>query len=138
MTMAKQRKAWVFDPTKPAKSELPGTLKDEVDTKAGELIENVLKPTHIQPPPEGSQSNYITDIKTKWIGSTCYFISIYACPGPNAIAPTFEEKFARMEHIGDAKFALSFMRHTGKWVELYASASIDDCMKIIQGPWFMP
>ena len=42
--MAKQRKAWMFDTAKPAKSELPGTLKDEVDTKAGELIEGVLKP----------------------------------------------------------------------------------------------
>ena len=137
--MAKQRKAWVFDPANRPKSELPGTLKDEVDTKAGELIENVHKLTHIQPLPEGSQSNYITDIKTKWIGSTCYFISVYACPGPNAIAPSFEEKFARMELVGDAKFNLSFMRHTGKWVELYAGISVDDCLKAIQDdPWFMP
>src|SRR3954462_1085773 len=100
--MARERKAWMFDPAKPAKSAIPSTLKNEVDTKAGELIEKVLKPKHIQPPPEGSQSNYITDIKTKWIGSTCYFISTYACPGPNAIAPTFEEKFARMVLVGDA------------------------------------
>src|SRR5450755_2583514 len=90
--MAKQRKVRMFDPTKPTKSELPGTLKDEVDTKAGELIEKSLKPKHIQPPPSDERFNYITDITAKWIGSTCYFISIYACPGPNAIAPTFEEK----------------------------------------------
>ncbi len=137
--MAKQRKAWAFSAEKSPKASLPGTLKDEVDTKAGELIENVLKPNHIQPPPEGSQSNYITGIKTKWIGSTCYFISIYACPGPNAIAPSFEEKFARMEHIGEAKFTLSFMRHTGKWVALFTGISVDDCLKAIQDdPWFMP
>ena len=137
--MAKQRRAWMFSAEKSPKTSLPGTLKDEVDTKAGELIENVLKPKHIQPPPEGSQSNYITDIKTKWIGSTCYFISIYACPGPNAIAPSFEEKFARMELAGDAKFNLFFMRHTGKWVALYAGLSVDDCLKAIQDdPWFMP
>ena len=137
--MAKQRKAWMFSAEKSPKASLPGTLKDEVDTKVGELIENVLKPKHIQPPTEGSQSNYITDIKIKWIGSTCYFISIYACPGPSAIAPTFEEKFARMEHIGDAKFTLSFMRHTGKWVALFTGISVDDCLKAIQDdPWFMP
>jgi hypothetical protein len=137
--MAKQRKAWVFSAEKSPKTSLPGTLKDEVETKANELIENVLKPGNIQPPPEGSQSNYIIDIKTKWIGSTCYFISIYACPGPNAIAPTFEEKFVRMELIGDAKFNLSFMRHTGKWVGLYAGLSVDACLKAIQDdPWFMP
>ena len=137
--MAKQRKAWVFSPEKQSKSSLPGTVKDEADTKAKELIEKVLKPKHIQPPPEGSQSNYITDITTKWIGSTCYFISVYACPGPNAIAPSFEEKFARMEHIGDAKFTLSFMRHTGKWIALFTGISVADCLKSIQDdPWFMP
>lgn len=136
--MPKQRKAWMFAPAKQAKSSISGTVKDEVDTKARELIDKVLKPKHIQPP-EGSQSNYITDITIKWIGSTCYFISTYACPGPNAISPTFEEKFARMELVGDGKFTLSFMRHTGKWVELYTGLSVDDCMKAIQDdPWFMP
>lgn len=137
--MAKQRKAWMFAPAKQAKSAISGTVKDEVDTKAKELIETVLKPKHIQPPLEGSQSNYITDLTIKWIGSTCYFISIYACPGPNAISPTFEEKFARIEHVGDARFALSFMRHTGKWVELYTGQTVDECLKAIQDdPWFMP
>ena len=134
--MAKQRKAWMFDT---AKSALPSTIKDEVNIKAKELIDKVLKPKHIQPPPQGHQFNFITDITTKWIGSTCYFISIYACPGPNAIAPTFEEKFARMEYVGDSKFALSFMRHTGKWVALFNGLSVNDCMKAIQDdPWFMP
>jgi len=139
MTMAKQRKAWMVGPAKQPTSSLPGTLKNEVETKAGELIEKTLKPRHVKPPPEGSQFNFITDIKTKWTGSTCYFISIYACPGPNAIAPTFETKFARMEYVGDAKFTLSFMRHTGKWVGLYAGLSVDECMKAIQDdPWFQP
>lgn len=75
--MARQRKAWVFSSEKKPKSSLPGTLKDEVDTKAGDLIEGVLKPRHVQPPPEGSQFNYLTDITAKWVGSTCYFISTY-------------------------------------------------------------
>jgi hypothetical protein len=137
--MAKQRKAWMVGPTKQPKASLPGTLKDEVDTKARDLIENVLKPKHVQPPPSDERFNYIMDITTKWLGSTFYIISIYACPGPNAIAPTFEERFARMEYVGDSKFALSFMRHTGKWVELYAGISVDECVQAIQDdPWFMP
>ena len=136
--MAKPREPWNIRPAK-KKATVSASLKAEVETKAKELIENVLKPKHILPPPEGSQSNYITDMTTKWIGSTCYFISIYACPGPNAISPTFEERFARMEHNGDGRFTLSFMRHTGKWVELYAGLSVDECMKAIQDdPWFMP
>ena len=137
--MAKQRKAWMFGPVTKPKSSLPGAVKDEVDTKATDLIEKVLKPRHVKPPPEGCQFNYITEFKAKWIGSTCNFISIYACPGPDAIAPTFEEKFARMEYVGDAKFNLSFMRHTGKWFELFAGICVDKCMKAVQDdPWFQP
>ena len=134
--MAKQGQYWVFgNPRRP----LSGTVKDEVDTKAGELIEGVLKPKHAKPPPTGHQLNYITNITTKWLGSKCYFISIYRSPGPQAISPTFETKFARMEYVGNAKFALSFMRHTGQWVELYDALTVGECLKAIQDdPWFQP
>jgi hypothetical protein len=137
--MAKQRKLSIFRPERKATSPLPGTVKDEVETKAKELIDNVLKPRHIQSPPEGSDSNYITDISLKWLGSKCFFVSTYACPGPNAISPSFEEKFARMEYVGNGKFNLSFMRHTGDWVPLFEGQTVDDCMKAIQDdPWFVP
>jgi len=103
------------------------------------LIETVLKPKHVQPPPKGHQLNYITDITTKWLGSKCFFVSIYACSGPNAISPTFDSKFARMEYVGDGRFALPFMRHTGQWVELYEASSVDECMTAIRDdPWFVP
>ncbi len=32
--MAKQRKAWVSSPVSKSKSSLPGTVKDELETKA--------------------------------------------------------------------------------------------------------
>ena len=132
--MAKQGKSWIFGTSR---RNLSGTVKDEVDTKATDLIENVLKPKHIQTPPEGSQLNSMVDIKTKWLGSKCYFISVYRTPGPHA--KSFETKFARMEYVGNAKFNLSFMRHTGQWIELYTDISVDECLKAIQDdPWFQP
>ncbi len=80
--MANARKAWMFSPAgKKPKASLPGTVKDEVDTKAKELIETVLKPKHIEPPPKEADFNYLIDITTKWLGSTCYFIGVYHCPG---------------------------------------------------------
>jgi hypothetical protein len=137
--MAKQRKLSIFRPEKKSTSSLPGTVRDEVETKAKELIDKVLKPKHVQPPLEDSESNYITDISLKWLGSKCFFVSTYACPGPNAISPTFEEKFARIEYVGDGKFNLSFMRHTGDWVPLFEGQTVDECMKAIQDdPWFVP
>ena len=137
--MAKKRKVWTKPAGKKSTSSLTDSLKAEVESKAADLIENVLKPKHIQPPPDNPQFNYITDIGTKWYRNDFYFISTYACPGPNAISPTFDEKFARMEYVGDGKFALSFMRHTGEWVGLYDALSVDECLKAVQDdPWFVP
>jgi hypothetical protein len=136
--MAKQRKAWMIRSAKKSKS-IPDSLKKEVEAKAKDLIENVLKPKHVKPPQENERFNYIIDIGTKWYRSYFYFFSTYACPGPNALSPTFESKFARMEYLGDGKFALYFMRHTGEWVGIYDALAVDECMKAIQDDaWFVP
>jgi hypothetical protein len=133
--MAKQRKAWVSGPAKKPNSSLLGTVKDELETKARELIETVLKPKHVLPTPEGSKFNSIVDITIKWLGSKCYFVSIYRTPTQE----TFETRFARMEYVGNARFNLSFMRHTEQWVCLFVGQSVDDCLKAIkEDPWFVP
>jgi hypothetical protein len=137
--MARPRKGWLSTSGKTAKPTLPGKLRDEVDSKAKELVETVLKPQHVHPPAKDERFNYITDITTRWIGSKYYFLSIYHCPGPDAVSPTFETKFARMEYVEGDKFVLSFMRHTGQWVALYNAVSVDECMKAIKDdPWFQP
>ena len=137
--MAKQRKAWMISPGKKPKSSVPDSLKAELEGKATDLIEKVLKPTHIQPARKDERFNYIIDIGAKWYRNYFYFFSTYACPGPNALSPTFESKFARMEYLGNAKFALYFMRHTGEWVGVFDALSADECMKAIQdGSWFVP
>jgi hypothetical protein len=44
-----------------------------------------------------------------------------------------------MEYLGNARFALYFMRHTGVWVGLYDALSVDESLKAIQeDPWFVP
>jgi hypothetical protein len=137
--MAKKRNPWDIRPQR-AKTAFPVSLKAEVEAKGHALIENVLKPRHVQPPPEDSQFNYIIDIGAKWYRNCFYFVSTYACPGPNALSPSFESKFARMELLGDGKFALYAMRHTGKeWIGVLDALSVDECMKAIEDdPWFTP
>jgi hypothetical protein len=135
----KQPKRWVYSPPKPAKPSVPEAVKAEVEAKARELIDTVLKPQHVKPTPEDERFNYLIDIGGKWHRSYFYFFSTYACPGPNALSPTFESKFARLEYLGTGKFNLSFMRHTGQWVELFTGCSLDECLKTIQeDPWFQP
>jgi hypothetical protein len=126
-------------PLKKPKTPLPDSLKEEVEAKAADLIENVLKPKHLLPPPKDGQSNHIIDIGAKWYRKSFYFYSTYQCPGPNALLPSFEEKFAKMEYVGFARFALYFMRYTGEWVGLYDALSVDESLKAIQDdPWFVP
>ena len=114
-----------------AKAPLPERIKADVDAKATKLVEK-LKPKYVQAAAQGPRFNYIIDVWTKWIGSTLYFGTTYACPGPNAISPSFEVKFARMEHLGGGHFALSYMRHTEKWFKLFPSLTADECLDAIE------
>jgi hypothetical protein len=137
--MATKRKAWMSRPAKKPKSSVPDTLKAEVEAKASDLVADVLKPKHVRPPQGDKKFNYITDSGTKWYRHYFYFFSTYACPDPNALSPTFESKFARMEYIGASKFALYYMRHNGEWVGIYDDLSVDESMKAIQDDsWFVP
>lgn len=137
--MAKKGMTWLPARTRPKKSTISDELKAQVDAKAKKLVETVLKPKFIQPPPKKPRFNYVIDVTAKWHGSTLYFISTYACPGPTAISPTFEAKLARMELVGRSTFNLSFMRHTGKWIVLFRCVSLDECLDAIENdPWFQP
>jgi hypothetical protein len=137
--MPKEINRWAMYPRKTSTSPLPESLKMEVTTKANELIETVLKPKYIQPPPENPQFNYIVDIYGKWYHRYFYFCATYCVPGPNTTVLSFEAKFARMEYAGNNRFHLAFMRHTGQWVELYTGLSLDECLAAIRDdPFFQP
>ena len=92
-----------YAPRKPTPPPVPEALKAEVQAKADELIETQLKPRFIEPPPEDRRWNYIIDIRARWHRSFFHFGSTYASPGPNALSPTFESPFARMEYVGDGQ-----------------------------------
>jgi hypothetical protein len=137
--MANRRKTWVYVPPKPAKPAVPAALKAEVETKAQALIESVLKPLHVKPPPDDERFNYLVDIGSRWYRSYFYFVSTYCSPGPTALSPSFESKFARLEYTGANRFSLAFMRYTGQWVELASDLSLDQCLDAIRtDPFFFP
>ena len=48
--MSKPREPWNIRPSRKSTS-VSASLKAEVETKAKDLIENVLKPKHVLPPP---------------------------------------------------------------------------------------
>ena len=60
--MAKQHNQRANEPNRSPSAALPESLKSEVTKKANELIETVLKPQNLKPPPEEPMYNYIEDI----------------------------------------------------------------------------
>jgi hypothetical protein len=46
------KKQWSYSPKKPAKAQVPDGVKQEVMTKANVLVETILKPNNVNPPPE--------------------------------------------------------------------------------------
>jgi hypothetical protein len=136
--MVKKRKMWVYSPGKAARSTVPEEVKAQVEAKARELVEAVLKPQHVKPPKDG-RFNYLIDISTRWHRSYFYFVSTYASTGPNALSPTFEAKFARLEHVGGGRFNLAYMRHTGQWWPVGTGLPLDRCLTAIRDdPIFTP
>jgi hypothetical protein len=120
-------------------SQVPEGVERDLEEKAEALVDTTLKPNHVKPPPKDAHFNYIVDIYTKWHRHYFYFCAKYDCPGPDATSPSFEAKFARLEYIGHDRFNLSFMRHTGQWVELYTDLSVDECLAAVKDdPWFQP
>lgn len=111
---------------------MPDALKAQVEAQATALIEGVLKPACIEPPPKDERFNYLIDITTRWHGAFFYFIAAYASPGPNAISPTFESPFTRLEFAGQGRFHLEYMRHTGKWCQVYPGVTLDDALQTIR------
>ncbi|KOR28014.1 hypothetical protein TI05_17790, partial [Achromatium sp. WMS3] len=103
------------------------------------IVEAVLKPEYIKPPPIDNERNYLADIYTKWYRNYFYFCAKYNSPSPHAISPSFEIKYARMEHIDEDTFNLAYRKHNEKWFEVYQNLSMRGCLELIQDdPDFMP
>ncbi len=137
--MAKKGKMWLPAPPKQVKHETPDSVKRILIEKADEIIEKTLKPRHIKPPPSDNDLNYLADISSKRYRNYFYFCATYNSPGPNAISPSFETKFTRMEYAGNERFSLSYMRYTGQWREVYKNMPMSECLKsIAEEPLFIP
>ncbi len=130
--MKKRQKGWFFPPQKPSKHKVPENVKIEVEMKAKELVDSFLKPKYIKTTPNDEDFIYIVDIYANWYRNYFHFHSKYRSLSPNAISPFLETKFARMESVGNDLFNLSYMRHTGQWLEIYTGLSVDECLAAIK------
>src|SRR5204863_7601925 len=96
--MAKPREPWNIRPAR-KRAAVSAPLKTEVESKARDLIENVLKPKHVLPPPRKWQGNYIIDIGAKWWRGYFYFFRNYSCSGWTALWPAFAGTCERVDPL---------------------------------------
>lgn len=137
--MAKSSKTWARSSRGPSQTKIPDAVKAAISAKAQHLIDADLKPAHIKPPPKKADFNFLIDLHVKWHGRHLIFCSTYACPGPHALSPTFESRFARMEYLGPDRFNLSYMRHTERWWEVYSGLTLEECFDHVkEDPLFLP
>jgi hypothetical protein len=132
------RKTWGYRPSSVPKPRVPETVKARVRAEAERVVET-FRPRCIQPPPEEPRFNYISDLYTKWHRNFLYLCATYTCPYPAALRPSFEAPFARLEYAAEDRFHLAYMRHTGKWCEVYRDLSLDEALAAIRDePVFQP
>jgi hypothetical protein len=137
--MAKPGKNWQYVRAKPKAPQVPTAVKADLEAKARHLIDEDLKPKHLKPPPTDGRFNYIADLYGRWYRQYFYFCARYNCPGPDAISPYFEAKFARLEYTAGGCFNLAYMRYTGQWIEVFQDLSLDDSLAAIRDvPIFQP
>jgi len=128
-------KTWIYSPPRSSKPKVPKDVKDELTDKAEQLLQ-AWRPQYIKPPPPGNQVNYIVELCSKWFRSYFYFCAKYACPGPTALSPFFEVRFTRLEYVGDRRFNLAFMRHTGQWVETEQGLTVNEGLRSVKEDGF--
>lgn len=125
-------KGWFFSPKALPVSD---KIRDEIDSFAEKRAAILKKRIAKQKP--SKTYNYVTDIYCKWRQNRFYLCAKYACPGKNALSPSFESNFARLERIGDKSFRLFAMRHTGEWMQIISKARLRECLKELEAnPWF--
>jgi hypothetical protein len=128
--MPRARRQWIYSPSEP--SGVPDSVKEHATAKANEIIETVFKPRYVKPPLKNARFNYIVDIFTKWHKNCLYFRARYACPGPNALSPFFEDNFARLEFMSPGRFNLAYMRHTGKWQVVFEDLAMEEAFATVR------
>ena len=121
----KSPKRWMYSPKAPPKPQVPESVKQTVQARCDVFVEQTLKPRHLQPPPTNPQFNYIVDLYNLWYRNCFYFCARYRCPAPNCISEFFEVRYTRLEYTAENTYTLAYMRHTGKWQEVYSGLSLD-------------
>jgi hypothetical protein len=74
--------------------------------------------------------NRAVEIRGRWRGEAYTFLVRFVADAPDAVRPEFHAPFARIEHFND-RFAVSWMRHTGRWWPLRHSLTLEEAIAYV-------
>lgn len=133
----RHQKIWVKSDI-PPKCKLAKHQKEARVAEAMKFLRDFYEPTFLIPPPADSNFNYVVAFSACWHGSYLRFTATYACPGPNAISPSFEQHFARLGYFeGRNCYNLWARRHNDQWIAIADDLTLQGCFDLMRGnPWF--
>ena len=94
------------------------------------LIADMLLPRCL-PRIKRTNYNYPVGITGKWHGNKYRFITRYRSGFTDNKGEEFDAPFARLEYVNKGHFDLSWHRHTGEWMRLHTSLSLQAALDII-------
>jgi hypothetical protein len=126
---------WAKNP-RPPKLKLAQSKKDELLAQVQAFVAAHFT-AHMRPPPKNPTFNYVTGYFAKWHGPYIVIFARYACPGPNAISPSFDAPLARLGCFPGDRFSLWARRHTDEWIVIEDGITLNKCFEALRtNPWF--
>ena len=132
----KRRKQWIQLPTKPVKEKVSPEFMKIVDLKVAEYIDTILNPYYFSRKPF-DEARRLVKIYTKWHQQHyVHFLAEFHDTRPNVIQECYSDFFARIAYMGQDRFNLAYMRHTGQWWGKYTNLSLEDCLDALKNDNF--
>lgn len=95
------------------------------------FIRDVLKPRFL-PEIRPTEWNYVIRIHGAWAAGRYRFIQRYRSGMEHNRGEEFDAPFARIDRIGQDRFDIYWMRHTGKWRRLHAGVTFVEALRILE------
>ena len=110
----------------------PDELEKAVIVAACEaFIRDVLKPRFL-PEIKPTEWNYVIDIHGAWAAGRYRFMQRYRSGIEDNRGEEFDAPFARIDRMGQDRFDIYWMRHTGKWWRLHVGVTLAEALRILE------
>lgn len=105
--------------------------KKAIAERCERFIAEVLVPRFL-PEIRPTEFNYPVALHGKWHGDRYRFLQRYRSGFSENKGEEFDAPFARLDHESGDRFHLMWHRHTGQWLCLQPSVTIEEAMHLIE------